>query len=208
MDKKEKATYLLYELNNIDDRLLEDALAYPAEKKRRGRIRLTALACAVLIAVMTVLPVLGVVGLTAFIVRIDKAFDDIPSDAFPPPKEEPSGDSFEEDLEIFTQPDRELFFRDTPTLIWQEEGKEEYHALPLTTEEFYRIERLSASSIKLGEERADSEKKIWICDGKGFVKTPYLEDTPGNLYYATLFDYDPEMILSDEFEDYLENLTS
>lgn len=203
MDKKEKATYLLYELNNIDDRLLEDALLYPAVKRRGKRSRLIALVCAALIAAMILLPLGGLAGLTAFIVGlgVQKGED-------PKPDAPQQGGAAEDLSEVFTSPDRDLFFRDTPTLIWQEEGEEEYHALPLTTEEFCRIELLSSSSVKIGEERADSEKKIWICDGKGFVKTPYLEDTPGNLYYATLFDYDPEMILSDEFEDYLENLTS
>lgn len=203
MDKKEKATYLLYELNNVDDRLLEDALLYPAVKRRGKRSRLIALVCAALIAAMILLPMGGVAGLTAFIVRLGGHKGEAPK-----PDTPQQGGAAEDLSEVFTSPDRELFFRDTPTLVWQEEGKEEYHALPLTTEEFYRIERLSASSIKLGEESADSEKRIWICDGKGFVKTPYLEDTPGNLYYATLFDYDPEMILSEELEDYLENLTS
>lgn len=203
MDKKEKATYLLYELNNIDDRFLEDALHYPAAKRRGKRSGLIALVCAALIAAMILLPLGGIAGLTAFIVGLG-----VQKGEEPKPDAPQQGGAAEDLSEVFTSPDMKLFFRDTPTLIWQEEGEEEYHALPLTTEEFYHIERLSASSVKIGEESADSEKKIWICDGKGFVKTPYLEDTPGNLYYATLFDYDPEMILSDELEDYLENLTS
>ena len=202
MDKKEKATYLLYELNNIDDGLLEQARLYPAQKKRGGRVRLVVACCAVLLAVMMILPLAGVASLTTLLIGLDKG------GVGKPPEEESVQSEVLKDEQVFTHPPRELFFGDEPVLVWKEEGSEEYHAIKLTATEFNRIEGLAASSQKVQEGDERPMKSVWICDGNGLVKSPYLENTPGNIYYATLFDYDPELVLSYSLEIYLEELTS
>lgn len=47
---------------------------------------------------------------------------------------------------------------------------------------------------------------MWLVDGLGTVRSPYLLDNPSNFSHGVLFDYSPEVIPTDEFVTALEKI--
>ena len=200
-DKEQKGRYLLSELGGIDDDLLYEATdLYPAARKKKRHDRTVALVCAVA-AVMILLAPIGTVG--TFIFTVSEFINITLKGDTEPPAEQPPAIQYEQN-----QITSDLFFGGRPLLMWQEQNDTVFHVLPIDRGQLSTITRLMTESTAKNDGDEAITKKIWICDGEGLVKTPYLEDTPGNLYYATLFDYDPELVLTEELEDRLAELTS
>lgn len=196
---EQKAQFLLNELNFIDDRFLyESTVLFAAARKKRKKNITVALICACLALCMLVLPTMMAAGLGVLI------FNN---------KEEPPHDSIGDappEKEILTEEeiDHTLFFSGSPMLIWQQAGSSEYCMVTLDADTFRRLSYLSTQGYERDADDPAPQNKIWLCDGEGFVRSPYLENTPGNLYYATLFDYDPELVLSNALENDLKDLMS
>ena len=56
------------------------------------------------------------------------------------------------------------------------------------------------------EYTAQSEQptyQIWLSFGDGVVVSPYLKNTAGNAGHGTVFDYDPELEMSDDLAEYI-----
>lgn len=81
-------------------------------------------------------------------------------------------------------------------LIWLYD--DEYRALPLTDTEFNDLTALSEYGNKRVDGAMQPDHLMWLCDGNGKVKSPYLYDTLGNTS-SYLFGYAPEIIPSEEF---------
>lgn len=201
-NKEQKGLYLLNELGSIDEDLLYEATdLYPIKRKRKKENRFILIACAAVACAFLLAP-MTVIG--SLFMTIDSLLDSDKGNQTE--NNQPPQNKLEElaPQEIGT----ELFFENTPLLICKEEGDDLYKVTKLRNDQFSKITRLMQQSESRDKDDAAPATQIWICDGKGIVKTPYLEDTPGNLSFATLFDYDPELVLSDELTLYLEELTS
>ena len=102
----------------------------------------------------------------------------------------------------------DLFFGGEPFLLTKESSEDCYRITRLSDSQYRKINNMMHHGQKRTEESPAPTEQIWICDGKGLVKSPHLENSPGNEYYGQLFDYDAELILSKEMTKYLEDLTS
>ena len=96
------------------------------------------------------------------------------------------------------------FFSGEVELIWSD--GENYYIKPLGKKN--EVNSL-LNAIGKGEEvdgDKDFEYKVWISYGDGRVVSPYLKDTDGNVGYASLFDYSPEIVPSEDFVDSVNEL--
>ncbi len=86
-------------------------------------------------------------------------------------------------------------------LVWQEEGSDTLsRSRPLAKREVESLKKEIVKGVSLNS--ADTEPPrcyVWLVLGDGKVLSPYLEQTPGNVGYGTLFDYDPECIPTPAF---------
>ena len=96
------------------------------------------------------------------------------------------------------------FFSGEVELIWSD--GENYYVKPLGKKnEVTPV----LNEIGKGEEidvDQSFEYKVWISYGDGRVVSPYLKDTDGNVGYASLFDYSPEIVPSEDFVDSVNEL--
>ena len=102
------------------------------------------------------------------------------------------------------------FFDDTIRIIWCYEGDENYRVV--------EVPASKNSELLLGIERLKNAPKtkntgempcaIWICLEDGRVITPYLEWSDGNVGYAELFEYSPEIEPSSAFTELINEIIS
>ena len=96
------------------------------------------------------------------------------------------------------------FFSGEVELIWSD--GENYYVKPLGKKNEVNP---VLNEIGKGEEidvDQSFEYKVWISYGDGRVVSPYLKDTDGNVGYASLFDYSPEIVPSEDFVDSVNEL--
>ena len=96
------------------------------------------------------------------------------------------------------------FFSGEVELIWSD--GENYYVKPLGKKNEVNS---VLNEIGKGEEIAvdqSFEYKVWISYGDGRVVSPYLKDTDGNVGNASLFDYSPEIVPSEDFVDSVNEL--
>ena len=83
-------------------------------------------------------------------------------------------------------------------LIWTDGDSGEYYQVSLSQNECTRICNLiKANKQEVTEQSERPDYQIWISLGDGTVITPYLKAAAGNAGHGELFDYDPELELSD-----------
>lgn len=204
MNKKEKAQFLLEELGEIDERFIEECQNSPLQRRRAARRtrRLTAALIAALIA-------LGV-ATVGILVRTAGGFSSVPAP-------EPSGNAVKgtpsesygvsDSLPAENAPgfDNRILFCGNATVIWQEAGEEKKSEY-ISDSTYRDIEKIAEMSGKNIQESRDDATKIWVCDGRGNVFSPELMYQKGNFYFGTLFDYNAEMVLSEELRKILRNI--
>ncbi len=103
-------------------------------------------------------------------------------------------------LALRVSPDALNFFDGRTMLIWQYEGESDCYVVECDSPQ-----KLKNEMSKGGEQisREDSESidyKVWVSYGNGEIVTPHLKESSGNVGYAELFDYSPEIIPNEEFE--------
>lgn len=186
-NKRRAAAYLLDEIGGIDERHIHEAEIYrPARAPRRG-MRLVAAAVIALILLS--------VPLSALLINNrNKSEVKAPDDAGRPAIE---GGEYTETVDLFDG---------KPKLIWQNPGEAGYRSVEITPGEHDGLlSRLGSGSRPLdggGEEAA----LVWLARGDGSVISPYLKLSAGNRAVGGLFDYSPELILSDDAERYIERI--
>ena len=94
------------------------------------------------------------------------------------------------------------FFDGELSLIWSYEG-DEYHKLSLRVADESEIKNCMSKSVEqIPLDNADETIcMVWVSYGNGEVVSPYLKESAGNVGYATLFEYSPEVVPSDSFCD-------
>ncbi len=96
------------------------------------------------------------------------------------------------------------FFDGEVSLIWNYGGEDVYHKL---TFEAKNAESEIKNCMSKSVEQIPAEKedltlcRVWVSYGNGEVVSPYLKESAGNVGYAELFEYSPEVIPSDSFCD-------
>ena len=90
-------------------------------------------------------------------------------------------------------------FNQDAQLIWREENSNQYYRVSLTRDECNGILYLMQKEQKdIGEHSEQPSYQIWISLGDGTVISPYLKVNAGNTGHGELFDYDPEVELSEQ----------
>lgn len=87
-------------------------------------------------------------------------------------------------------------FGNEKLLVWYTDGQ--YRSVTLSENEFAELVRLASTGYTEVFENEDTEHRMWLCDGNGGVKSPYLYDKAGNVS-SRLFSYRSEIIPSEEF---------
>lgn len=95
-------------------------------------------------------------------------------------------------------------------IIWCYVGDEKYRVVSVPSSR--ESELLSAiedlKNAKKTNETGEMPYAIWICFEDGRVITPYLENTAGNVGYAELFEYSPEIEPDSKFTTLINELIS
>jgi hypothetical protein len=99
----------------------------------------------------------------------------------------------------------ELTYFGEPSIIWQYEEGGEYCVVPIEEYELSKIKVRMGRGREVGESSPDSELRVWICDGKGNVRSPYLKNSAGNTDSA-VFDYEAEIIPDEDFVECISDI--
>ena len=95
-------------------------------------------------------------------------------------------------------------FTGSAQLIWTDGESDEYYRVSLSEQELASLLYLMQErQVDLGEDSEIPSYKIWISIGDGMVISPYLKADPGNTGHGELFDYDPELEMSDDLAEYI-----
>ena len=201
---------LYEEIGGVDERYLQEAAGYRAKRKQAPTWRVLLVAAALLMACVVVLSAVSA-G-----VAIGVIFDALQEETVTPSN--PTQDStvltplaqMEQTMQtvegtLEQQSADELgLLGGNAKLIWSEQGSDEYYSVTLNTAQVEQLVYLMQSSRR--EYTAQSEQptyQIWLSFGDGVVVSPYLKNTAGNAGHGAVFDYDPELEMSDDLAEYI-----
>ena len=103
------------------------------------------------------------------------------------------------------------FFDGEVSVIWKYDGENDYYKLVLgkTKNDAAIRNKVSGVNKQIDEETAISlGVSVWVSYGNGEVVSPYLKTSNGNVGYAELFDYSPEIVPNDDFVQFVKNTIS
>ena len=207
--KKIRSAEILFDaIGMIDDRIIAEAqVPYRAPKSKNAFKFLIAFSCVFAVIALS---------LGSFMIAdlTDKFFPLNEEDHLPPAT---NYGSFEQLLNsaasnsAATQLEsKEINFFDGDTkLIWRFENESKYNVITVSSDS--QIKQIRAAiknnSYKISPEAADSvECQVWIAYGNGTVVSPYLADSAGNIGYAELFEYSPEVEPNEDFVKVIEEI--
>jgi len=180
-NKNEKTEKLFSAIGEIDDELLYEAQTY-RKKRKIGHLGVLAACLALVIVIAIALPLINRLdGLNKGDRSVShKGLDDVLLDCR------------EGDYKKYSSFD-ELSYIGEAKLVWQYADSEEIYVLTISDDQLSRIESNMGKGKMTGERSPELYCKIWVLDGQGNVKTPYLESNAGNVG-CQIFDYDAEII--------------
>ena len=227
MNKEEKALSLLSDIGEIDDIFLKEAASYKRKPKRNLWVPVLA-ACLALCIMTTALLSLSVmipIGIVVLGSQFD-LFDGILQNQYPElegtqngaddtlGKVEGDGNDIETtpngkfaalDLLLGDKSADNYVKIESPdqisygeaSIIWQDSESGELFVKTLTFAEVESVKRYMGKGTQVGEGSPEFTYRVWIVDENRVVSSPYLEDGAGNQSFA-IFDYEPEIVPSDE----------
>ena len=237
-NKSKRSALLLDAIGEIDDRFIFEAETYlPSKRKAPLRKYLVAVFSVVLIMSLTLSLLVGMLtredtkgNANGEIVDIpdeneekptDRPATSKPTDAPPENVESESktlsdalGQMKENTVSFASPLEREMLFDGDTKLIWKYEDEEDYRICPVSSRYSQRLERALAKKqdfVKITEpdvSDSDGIEGVWVCFGDGYVFSPYLENSNGNVGYGTLFDYERELEPSEAFAQLIERIVS
>ena len=217
MNKDQKTEYLFSAIGEIDDRLLEEAVSYrrPARRKKYW-IPVLAACLAVFFAISSTLTLavaasaFGIAATTPLgLLILASLGSEAPSESPQQPEQTPEqtperyaslDDLFEDQKKndlVYLSADK-LEYYEGASIIWQYEEGGEYCVAPLTDYELAAIKARMGRGRDVGESSPENTCRVWICDGKGNVRSPYLKNEIGN-QDVKVFDYEAEIIPDEDF---------
>ena len=191
---------LYEEIGYVDERFLQEAASYRARKKSPAW-RVVLIAAALLLS-FTVLLGTVAAGVTIGVIGALIDREEQPDQETLTPMEQMEKTMAQSSLKPLSAD--ELAFFGTPTLIWSEQGSDEYYSVTLSKSQCEQLVYLMQSSRR--EYTAQSVQptyQIWLSFGDGIVVSPYLKNTAGNAGHGAVFDYDPELEMSDDLAEYI-----
>ena len=204
-------------IGNIDDRLIQEALHAPVASARRSRYGLKAII--VLAAVLTLtVGILATAVVAKLISSVKNALDDPYHDGYDSIDTAPTTQSLSQTL-ISAQSDATVvsdasdidFFDGSMRIVWRIEGENEYRMVTLTSQsDATRLVRaIEAQKQAIFPENTESiQCEVWITLGDGRVISPYLKTSAGNVGYAELFEYSPEIEPDENLTSLINDLIS
>lgn len=206
-NRKEKTEYLLQSIGEIDDALLNEAMSYkPARRNRSYKIAIIAACLAVVLAIGTILPLSIGVGSIVGIAGILLNIGDSSNEAHPPADNEQNASiptAFDSVIES-ARDERYLISLDElesiegPVIVWQYDGEDAFYAKKISQGELDEVEKTLGCGYLVGEKSPQTSCKVWVADEKGIFRTPHLRANRGNEDVG-IFDYEAEIVPSDEF---------
>ncbi len=199
-DKEIKVNRLLDAIGEIDDDLLYEAQTYRGRKKHRFNFGLVAASMVLLIILAAAVPLVW------------RMAELLPNDASPSTSVvEVALDSVMSELEVgdykIYASAEELSYLGQAQIVWQYSDGGEIYSKPLTKNELSRLEKNMGKGEDTGSTSPALKCKVWILDGRGNVKTPYLKDSSGNIG-CQIFDYDAEIIPSDSMVECISDIVN
>lgn len=199
---------LYEEIGGVSERYLQQAASYRARRKNPAwRVVLIAAALMLVGALL-----LGTLAMSLGIILLDRLLDnDEPEQGTdtetPVLSELAQMESTLTERQAQMQPlqaEELALFRGYYTLIWREIGSDEYYSVRLSkTEMSHMLYLMQESRTEISENSEQPAVQIWLCMGDGLVISPYLKNSSGNAGHGEVFDYDPELELSDELAEYI-----
>ena len=212
-DKKRNAELLFDAIGDVDDRLIQEAQApfvKTAPSRRYNTKAIIALAATLTVTLM-ILSTVMIAKVVGELLKND--IDDLPGQS---PDVETSASldhvliNCTPDATIIESAEDIDFFDGNTKIVWQVEGESSYRMVTLTS-------KYDATTLKKRLEQADQSKPadtenaqcdIWITFGDGKVVSPYLKNSTGNIGYAELFEYSPEVELDEHLTALINDLIS
>jgi hypothetical protein len=198
---------LYEEIGGVDERYLQQAAAYRARKQAPAWRALLIAAALVLVGSLLV----GTLALSIGVGVVGGMIMDelIPptNDQQPPQSEAPIYSIAEMEKSIAQrqqgiiplEQEKVPLFGGDAQLIWTDGVSGDYYRVSLTRDECNAILSLMQKEQKdIGEHSEQPSYQIWVSLGDGTVISPYLKVNAGNTGHGELFDYDPEIELSEQ----------
>lgn len=200
--QEEKLNYLVDELGRVDDRFLAETMAYRSLRTRSWKIP-TAIAASVLALAVSASIIFGSIRPST------------PGDATQAPDTPPTQDTAPDAVPPLTldalladsanspfgtiQSADEINYFEGAYLVWKTFDSDTlYRSRELTSKETARLFSLIGKGRPVGSVSPEQLCRVWILRGDGTVQTPYLPTTAGNVGMSVLFDYEAELLPSDE----------
>ena len=191
---------LYEEIGYVDERFLQEAASYRARKKSPAW-RVVLIAAALLLSFTLLLGTVAA-GVTIGVIGALIDREEQPDQETLTPMEQMEKTMAQSSLKPLSAD--ELAFFGTPTLIWSEQGSDEYYSVTLTKSQCEQLVYLMQSSRREYTAQSEAPKyQIWLSFGDGVVVSPYLKNTAGNAGHGAVFDYDPELEMSDDLAEYI-----
>ena len=201
--KKERAERLFRAIGELDDDLIARAYAYRSQSGATARPRLSRVW---MVAAALSLSFVLLVSALAVAMR---SLGDNKNDAFPPQEDENAAvfalDQLlleERDTASYTTLAAEEalpYFDGNVYLVWQyADSRELCMSRALTPSEVDQVKRSLGKGIQVGDTAPAVQCRVWVLCGNGEVLSPYLLQSAGNIGSAALFDYEAELIPSDQ----------
>ena len=204
--KRKKAEYLLSQIGEIDDAILQEAENYSVRAKRPNKFLLIAATLTLSFAVIIGSTVIGMMENNT--TKPDgEDINQTPSVGETPnmPDTEYSLDNLLQvsqeavgNYEVVNTTDELPCFDGKAHIVWQYDNTEEYYISSAISKS--RLETIIKSINKgeqVGTKSPELVCKVWILLGDGRVITPYLVYAIGNVS-TEIFDYEEELIPNDE----------
>lgn len=192
------------EIGGVNERYLQEAATYRA--RRKAPVWRAMLIAAVLALVGTLL--IGTLAMSVGIGLVGSWILDAMQPSSPDVPAEPEQytiakmESVMQNKQYGLQavPEEKLhLFGSNAQLIWTDGASGEYYRVTLSEQEFGNLLYLmQARQVEITEDSEQPSYKVWISFGDGTVVSPYLKTSQGNTGHGALFDYDPELELSED----------
>ena len=200
MNDKMKLAEKLYDaVGGIDDHLVQEAGA--PFRKRRSRTVLKAVLLAAIIQTLVIALLVGAISAAMFITderKGDAAKDSGSDDAETLPGVISVTKASKENVDLTSG---------NCAVIIQYPDREECTVIAVTERRMNSLLEMYEREERAASDNSYDEVRIWLCDKNGFVISPHLKRSNGNVGYAELFDYSPEMSLSRELTQTLDRMT-
>ena len=204
-DKMKKAAYLFDEIGRIDDRLLQEAMQFDCRTANTVKWRKVLLIAATL-SLSLILMLQMVVGLSRRdwfpdLNKGEEPMEGTPTEGTWALDGVLNAGIHSEGVEVLASAEEYGFFDGSARLVWQYQGEEQiYVSRSLTpTEVEALLKAMTGTRTAVSSKEEQPLWRIWLVCDNGEVRTPYLEESQGNIGYGDFFDYHAEVIPAEEW---------